>query len=70
MRAYGDAQWAWLGQAYRDGYPLNVIAAFAHLNVETVRRNLMRMGLMPECRRELPPLEERRQEFLELEEPS
>lgn len=62
-----DAQWAWIADRYLEGYSQIELAKFTHVNKETIRRGLIRLGIRPEAKYLLPDLEERRQEYLHLE---
>ena len=63
---FSDVQWQWVAERYREGYPIGDLALFLGIHRNSVRRGLIRMGAMPEARRELPSLRPRRAEFLRL----
>lgn len=66
-RAFTDTQCRWIGERWREGYSQADLAAFLGVNRETIRRVLMRQGLRSVCRGELPPLEERKEEYAALD---
>ena len=61
-----DAQWRWIGDRWLEGYSQVDLAEFLGVSRETVRRWLTRLGLRPFFRDELPPLEERKKEYMDL----
>ena len=63
---FTDTQWQWVADRYREGYPMGDLASFLGIHRNSVRRGLIRMGAMPEDRRDLPPLRPRRAEFIRL----
>lgn len=66
-RVFTDAQCNWIGDRWREGYSQIALAEFLGVSRETIRRVLLRQGLRPFFRDELPPLEERRNEYMDLE---
>lgn len=64
---FTKAQWRWMAERNREGYNMGEIARFLGVHRETVRRGLVRMGYKPDSRA-LPPLSDRKQEFLALAE--
>jgi hypothetical protein len=60
---FTDAQWQWVVDRYREGYPQTELARFLGLYRNTLFRNLQRLGAIPYGLDELDPLEERRAEF-------
>lgn len=65
-RAFTDIQSHWIGECWKEGYSQADLAAFLGVNRETIRRVLMRQGLRSVCRDELPPLAERKKEYMDL----
>ena len=63
-----EAQWRWVGERWLDGYTMSELADFLGSNRETVRRNLIRLGLRPYGRDELTPLSEREAEYKNIKE--
>ena len=63
-----DAQWRWVGERWLEGYTMGELAYFLGLTRETVRRNLIRLGLRPNGRDELTPLSEREAEYKNIKE--
>ena len=63
-----EAQWRWVGERWLEGYTMSELAYFLGLNRETVRRNLIRLGLRPYGRDELTPLSEREAEYKSIKE--
>ncbi len=61
-----DAQWAWVADRWREGYTMDQLADFVGLGREAVRRGLIRHGARPIDKESLPPLEERRQEYIQI----
>ena len=62
------AQWRWVGERWLEGYTMGELAYFLGLTRETVRRNLIRLGLRPYGRDELTPLLERETEYKNIKE--
>ena len=62
------AQWRWVGERWLEGYTMGELAYFLGLTRETVRRNLIRLGLRPNGRDELTPLSEREAEYKNIKE--
>ena len=62
------AQWRWVGDRWLEGYTMSELAYFLGLHRETVRRNLIRLGLRPNGRDELTPLSERAVEYKNIKE--
>ena len=63
-----EAQWRWVGERWLEGYTMSELAYFLGSNRETVRRNLIRLGLRPYGRDELTPLSEREAEYKNIKE--
>ena len=63
---FSDTQWSWVAERYREGYPIAELALFLGIHRNSVRRGLIRYGVIPPDRRELPPLSERKTEFIRL----
>ena len=63
-----EAQWRWVGERWLEGYTMSELAYFLGSNRETVRRNLIRLGLRPYGRDELTPLSEREVEYKNIKE--
>ena len=63
-----DAQWRWVGERWLEGYTMGELAYFLGLTRETVRRNLIRLGLRPYGKDELTPLSEREAEYKNIRE--
>ena len=63
-----EAQWRWVGKRWLEGYTIGELAYFLGLHRETVRRNLIRLGLRPYGKDELTPLRERETEYKNIEE--
>lgn len=59
---YTAAQWRWVAERYLDGYNPNEIATFLGVSRNTIVYHLTKAGVF----RKLPPLEERKREFVEL----
>ena len=57
-----ERQWFWVADRIQEGYQIRELAAFLGLHRDTIYRNLIRLGIRKYCE-ELPPLDERRQEF-------
>ena len=62
------AQWRWVGDRWLEGYTMSELAYFLGLTRETVRRNLIRLGLRPNGKDELTPLSEREAEYKNIKE--
>ena len=62
------AQWRWVGERWLEGYTMGELAYFLGLTRETVRRNLIRLGLRPYEKSELTPLSEREAEYKNIKE--
>ena len=62
------AQWRWVGDRWLEGYTMGELAYFLGLTRETVRRNLIRLGLRPYGKDELTPLSEREAEYKNIKE--
>ena len=62
------AQWRWVGERWQEGYTMSELADFLGLHRETVRRNLIRLGLRPYGKDELTPLSEREAEYKNIKE--
>ena len=60
-----DRQWKWVEARLREGYRVKDLAEFLGIHRDTVRRGVIRLRLRS-VQSELPPLSERRQEFLSL----
>lgn len=58
-----EGQWRWCWERFCEGYPITEIAAFLGVHRVTVSRQFAQMGLRAEFPRELPDLEDRREEF-------
>lgn len=67
---YTKAQWAWCWERYCEGYTIKTISQMLYVNRETVRQAFIRLGYLPEVKKDLEPLKNRRAEFLELGEGS
>lgn len=65
---YTKLQWQWIWERYCQGYTYKELGEFLGLHPGSVRRRFVRLGLRPEARENLEPLEERRREFCRLEE--
>jgi hypothetical protein len=65
---FNDAQWRWAADRYRDGYTQKMLAEFLGVHRYTLTRHLQRLGVLPRSREDLPPLENRKREFMELRE--
>lgn len=63
-----EAQWRWVADRWVEGYTMGELAYFLGLNRETVRRNLIRLGLRPYGKDELTPLSEREAEYKNIKE--
>ena len=63
-----ETQWRWVGDRWLEGYTMGELAYFLGLTRETVRRNLIRLGLRPNGRDELTPLSEREAEYKNIKE--
>lgn len=63
-----EAQWSWVGERWLEGYTIGELAYFLGLHRETVRRNLIRLGLRPYGKDELTPLRERETEYKNIKE--
>ena len=66
MRSFlSERQWRWVEARLREGYRIKDLADFLGMHRDTVRRGVIRFQLR-EAQSELPPLSERRREFLAL----
>lgn len=65
-RAFSDVQCRWIGERWQEGYTQTELAEFLGVTRETIRRVLLRQGLRPFFRDELPPLAERKKEYMDL----
>ena len=63
---FSDEQWKWTAERYREGYSMEDLAKFMGIQRNSVRRGLIRHGFLPELRSNLPPLKDRRAEFIQL----
>ena len=72
-RLYGDKQWKWIIERYKEGYSREQLAEFLDISVYTVRTHINkeegtvfqnRCGKHKE--KKLKPLKERKQEFYKL----
>ena len=59
-------QWRWIKDRYDEGYSMEKLAEFLGINRRSIRTAFIRLGLYPDTKSDLPPLAERRQEFLDL----
>lgn len=66
-RAFTDTQCRWIGERWQEGYSQVELAEFLGVTRETIRRVLLCQGLRPFFRDELPPLEERKEEYAALD---
>ena len=57
-----ERQWFWVADRIQERYQIRELATFLGLHRDTIYRNLIRIGVC-KPREELPPLDERRQEF-------
>lgn len=58
-----EAQWQWVIDRYREGYPQTELCKFLGMWRNSLFRNLQRRGVIPYGLDELEPLESRRAEF-------
>ena len=65
-RAFSAAQCCWIGEQWQEGYSQVELAEFLGVTRETIRRVLLCQGLRPFFRDELPPLAERKKEYMDL----
>lgn len=65
-RAFTDVQCRWIGERWQEGYTQTELAKFLGVTRETIRRVLLCQGLRPFFRDELPPLAERKKEYMDL----
>lgn len=63
---FTDLQWDWVADRLQDGYTINEVADFLGVHRNSIRRGLIRRGIKPLDREDLPPLKLRRAEFLGL----
>ena len=63
---FTNEQWDWVSKKIHEGYAQSDIAAFLGVHRETVRRAMIRHGLRPVRRDQLPPLSNSRDEFMML----
>ena len=63
---FTDKQWRWIKERYDEGYSMKSLADFLGINRRSIRTAFLRLGLYPETKAALPPLADRRQEFLSL----
>ena len=57
-------QWRWIKERYDEGYSMETLAEFLGIDRRTIRTGFVRMGFYPGVKTDLPPLIERREEFL------
>lgn len=58
-----EAQWQWVIDRYREGYPQTELCKFLGMWRNSLFRILQRRGVIPYAIDELDPLESRREEF-------
>ena len=63
---FTEKQWRWAKERYDEGYSMKSLAEFLGITRHSVRSAFLRLGFFPETKAALPPLAERRQEFLSL----
>ena len=63
---FSDRQWAWIAERRQEGYSIKDLADFLGIHRNNVLRGLIRHGYLPEQRSALPPLAERKGEFVGL----
>ena len=57
-------QWRWIKERYDEGYSMETLAEFLGIDRRTIRTGFVRLGFYPGVKTDLPPLIDRREEFL------
>ena len=60
---YSEAQWAWVGARWAEGYRMTEISEFLGMGDDAARQNLCRCGYRRVPKGKLVPLSERKDEF-------
>ena len=63
---YTYEQWQWLKERYEEGYSIKALSAFIGIDQKSIRMGFVRLGFYSGMKLELPPLAERKEEFLTL----